>query len=168
MLLVFVVKFFQTTYPLWLNADIIDGPCKVNHQYPVDAKRFLTGCLQFPNAVLSIGWTTDAHATFNNGFYSEAVIKAMISSIYSNNVTNSITFPVRAGVAANSIQQLQELICKVNKTNKATLTIWSSPGDHVDIEKLEKLISCIGLNSVYLDVPMELSKQLKVINCCNK
>lgn len=88
----------------------------------------------------------------------------MILSIKNNNITNAhcITFPVRAGIATNSIEQLHDLICRMNKSHKATLTIWSSPGDYVNIDKLEELIACIGCDSVYLDLPAELFKQLKI------
>lgn len=155
----------QANYPIWLNADIIDGPCDSIHQKPLNANQFLSKCREFSHAVLSVGWTTDANATFNCSSYRANDIETMISSIKNNNITNKhcITFPVRAGIAANSIEQLYDLICRVNETHRATLTIWSAPGDHVNIDKLEKLISFIGFDRVYLDLPAELFNQLKII-----
>lgn len=157
--------FHQANYPIWLNADIIDGPCNSIHQKPLNANQFLNKCKDFPHTVLSIGWTTDANATFNRSSYRTNDIEAMISSIKNNNISNKycITFPVRAGIATNSIEQLCDLICRVNETHTATLTIWSSPGDYVNIDKLEKLICCIGFDRVYLDLPGELFNQLKII-----
>ena len=47
----------QLTFPLWLNADILQGPG--GNPHPVDADLFLDLCFQhFPSATLSIGYTT--------------------------------------------------------------------------------------------------------------
>lgn len=73
-----------------------------------------------------------------------------------------ITFPVRAGIAANSLNQLQTLVAAVNETNDSSLTIWSSAGDFVDVPKLRQLIFSFGLDRVYLDVPADLADQLEL------
>lgn len=151
------------TYPIWLNADIISGPVNQNDTIPVDPKRFFAGSLQFPQAVLSIGWTTRWSSDYNNGSYTPEEIDAMIVAIKQNNVTETgqpITFPVRAGIAANSHDELHSLVKAVNDTNDSTLTIWSSQNDYVDIEKLRQLIFSFGFHRVYLDVPEELSSKL--------
>ncbi len=48
----------QPDVPLWLNADIIAGPVNALSE-PLDAQLFLGLCRRyFPDAVLSVGWTT--------------------------------------------------------------------------------------------------------------
>lgn len=155
------------TYPVWLNADIVSGPVNQNKTIPVDPKRFLKGSSLFSKAVLSIGWTTEWKGEYNNGSYTAENIQAMLGAITENGVTNtgqSITFPVRAGIAANSEYNLQDLLRKINKTNKSTLTIWSSPNDYVNVGNLRKLIYNFGTDRIYLDVPKELSLQLNLQN----
>lgn len=153
------------TYPIWLNADIIPGPVNNTETVPVDPNRFFTGCIDFPNAVLSIGWTTRWGSDFKDGFYTDTQIEQMVDSIKKNNINDTnlpITFPVRAGIAANSDTQLHWLLRSINETNKSTLTIWSSANDYVDINKLRKLIFDFGLDRVYLDVPEEVSSKLNL------
>ncbi|XP_019895288.2 protein FAM151B isoform X2 [Musca domestica] len=158
-------KIPEMTYPIWLNADIISGPVNQNNTIPVDPQRFFAGSSQFPQAVLSIGWTTRWSSDYNNGSYTHQEIDAMVVAIRTNNVTETgqpITFPVRAGIAANSQEELHHLVKAVNGTNNSTLTIWSSQNDYVDVAKLRELIFSFGFDRVYLDVPEELSSQLNL------
>ncbi|KAH8352286.1 hypothetical protein KR084_003166, partial [Drosophila pseudotakahashii] len=155
------------TYPVWINADILSGPVDQNKTVPVDADRFFAGCMRYKQAVLSIGWTTNWGADFRDGEYTQDQCDAMLESLTANNVLSTgqgITFPVRAGIAANSQEQLHRLVAGVNETNESTLTIWSSAGDYVDVEKLRQLIFGFGLERVYLDVPEELASQLDLGN----
>ncbi|KAL7740320.1 hypothetical protein ACLKA6_018764 [Drosophila palustris] len=160
----------KMTYPVWINADIIAGPVEQNKSVPVDPARFFAGCMRYKQAVLSIGWTTNWGADFRDGEYTQSQCDAMLRAINDNNVTSTgqaITFPVRAGIAANSAQQLHNLVAAVNGTNESTLTIWSSANDYVDVERLRKLIFSFGVERVYLDVPEELSSQLDLGNTGN-
>ncbi|XP_030242060.1 protein FAM151B isoform X1 [Drosophila navojoa] len=153
----------KMTYPIWINADIISGPVEQNSSVPVDPPAFFAGCMRYKQAVLSIGWTTNWGANYREGEYTQAQCDAMLQAINDNNVTSTgqvITFPVRAGIAANSGTQLHNLVSAVNATNECTLTIWSSNGDYVNVAELRKLIFSFGLDRVYLDVPEELSSQL--------
>lgn len=156
-----------TTYPVWINADILSGPVEQNRTVPVDADRFFAGCMRYKQAVLSIGWTTNWGADFRDGEYTQQQCDDMLETLSENNVLSTgqgITFPVRAGIAANSEEQLHRLVAAVNETNDSTLTIWSSAGDYVDVDKLRKLIFSFGLDRVYLDVPEELASQLNLDN----
>lgn len=152
----------RMTYPVWLNADILPGPVNPT-SIPVDANFFLSASKNFSSAVLSVGWTTQWGPSFSEGAYNRSHVDAMIGAIQGNNITGSkheITFPVRAGIAAQSLSELQRLYSSLNGTNKLTLTIWSSAGDRVDIEKLRELIFDFGVDKVYLDVPEEVSSKL--------
>ncbi|GAB0089535.1 protein FAM151B [Sergentomyia squamirostris] len=154
-------------YPVWLNADIISGPVNNTSTKPVDADSFLAGCSNFPEAVLSIGWTTRWGRDFIAGFYTAEQIDKMSESIRKNDIPSSnhpITFPVRAGIAAQSLPQLTMLMREFNRTNTVTLTIWSSENDHVDVQRLRSLIFAVGIDKVYVDVPEDLLRQLDLGN----
>jgi len=77
-------------------------------------------------------------------------------------VENPITFPVRAGIAALSLPQLDHLYKSLNETNHITFTIWSSDADNVDVDKLRDMIFHFGLDKVYVDVPKNLSDKLQL------
>ncbi|EDW64460.1 protein FAM151B isoform X2 [Drosophila virilis] len=160
----------KMAYPIWINADIISGPVEQNNSVPVDPARFFAGCMRYKQAVLSIGWTTRWGANYRDGEYTDEQCNAMLQAINDNNLTSTgqaITFPVRAGIAANSASQLHNLVSAVNETNESTLTIWSSDNDYVDVAQLRKLIFSFGLDRVYLDVPEELSSRLDLGNTGN-
>ncbi|XP_030384866.1 protein FAM151B [Scaptodrosophila lebanonensis] len=151
------------SYPIFMNADIISGPVEQNKTVPVDPARFFAGCMRYKQSVLSIGWTTNWSGDHREGSYTQAQCDEMLEAIRWNNVLSTgqaITFPVRAGIAANSEEQLHQLVAAVNGTNESTLTIWSSEGDYVDVAQLRKLIFSFGVDRVYLDVPEALASQL--------
>jgi len=153
----------EMNYPVWLNADILSGPVNNQITLPVDPNIFLSTCKQkFPTAVLSIGWTTRWGNNFTEGHYNDEHIDNMTAIIKDNNVMNPLTFPVRAGIAANSDMQLKNLFIALNGTNNVTLTIWSSQDDFVNIPKLKELILNIGVDKVYFDVPKEVSDKLNL------
>lgn len=147
-------------YPVWINADILPGPVNNTNTIPVDADVFLQSCKDFTNAVLSIGWTTRWGKDFKEGSYEQSHIETMTSTVRNNSVKNDITFPIRAGIAANSKLELQNLYLDLNKTNDVTMTVWSSQDDYVDVEKLRDLILTFGVDKVYLDVPKDLEDKL--------
>lgn len=160
------LKLIDEKWPVdvWLNADIIQGP-QNDQKDPVDPVRFLSACQAYPNATLSIGWTTNWGSDFVEGNYNNAQIMAMKNAIVSNKVPEArspITYPVRAGIAALSKDNLMDMVSTFNATNDCTLTVWSSVGDSVDVEKLRDLIFSVGLDKVYVDVPEELSSQLRL------
>lgn len=93
----------------------------------------------------------------------QAQVNSMKEVIADNKVPQTkspITFPVRAGIAAQSKFTLQNLMEEFNETNAVTLTIWSSEGDAVNVEQLRDLILSVGVDKVYVDVPKDLEDQL--------
>lgn len=138
---------------MWLNADILKGPLNPTTT-PVNATEFLSKASAFANLTLSIGWTTSSTV---NASYTETETKEMLNVIQSSNVTQPITFPVRAGIAAESIDELENLLKNVSGS---TLTLWSSDGDSVNVTNLRKLISTAGLDKTYVDVPTSLLTEL--------
>ncbi|XP_018327446.1 protein FAM151B isoform X2 [Agrilus planipennis] len=149
-------KWSEIDFPVWINADIVPGPVNAT-TIPVDPTRFFEGCALFDDAVLSIGWTTNFGGSIKKGTYTKGHIQSMLNVIEENKPTQKITFPVRAGIAAESLGNMQLLLQSVANSS---LTIWSSEGDPVNVEHLKTLIMTIGLGSVYIDVPKDLFDQL--------
>lgn len=65
-----------------------------------------------------------------------------------------VTFPVRAGIAAQSADVLLDLVNRAG--NKATLTLWSKEDDPVDMDQLEHMVTLIGRERIYADLPFSL------------
>lgn len=152
----------KMNYPVWINADIYSGPLNNTQTTPVDAQVFFDNSKKLPNATLSTGWTTRWGSNFTDGQYTDNQIDEMIKGIKDNRIQNDITFPVRGGIAALSLPQLDRLFNSLNDTNPITFTIWSSANDNVDVEKLRKMIFHFGLDKVYVDVPKELEEKLRL------
>jgi len=150
-------------FPIWLNADIVKGPVNQTKTIPVEPNRFLNACTKYKNAILSIGWTTLWGPSYYDGGYTDLEIADMIAVIRNNNIVNRIiTFPVRAGIAANSSHQMVNLFKEISLQNECTFTVWSSPYDFVNISKLKQFILEFGLDKVYLDVPTDIRDQLNL------
>uniref|UniRef100_V9IDE0 Protein FAM151B n=1 Tax=Apis cerana TaxID=7461 RepID=V9IDE0_APICE len=155
------------TFPVFLNADILEGPTNATAT-PVDPKFFVTQAKTYPKYTLSVGWTTSYASSENNteniDRYTEQQVQRMINTLKEQQVTQPVTYPVRAGLAANDINVMKMLM--ENSTGSgiknATLTVWSSEGDKVNAEKLSQLIREIGVEKVYVDVPKELMDKLRL------
>ncbi|EZA62872.1 hypothetical protein DMN91_003152 [Ooceraea biroi] len=148
-------------FPIFLNADIISGPVNATAT-PLDAKAFLQGATKImPECTLSVGWTTryGKESNITEGRYSIEHINKMIDVLKGNHISQPVTYPVRAGLAANDIDVIKILLKNTTFTN-ATLTIWSSEGDSVDAAQLSKLIKSVGVDKVYVDVPQDLKSRL--------
>ncbi|XP_015108930.1 protein FAM151A [Diachasma alloeum] len=147
--------------PVMLNADILPGPFSEDDK-PVDADEFLQEAKEnFPESTLSVGWTTKYGITSLQftGSYTEEHIQNMIDTLERNKITQPITYPVRAALAADDIAVIKDLM-KRTKDYQPTLTIWSPIGDLVDREELSKLIKDIGVDKTYVDVPKIIRRGL--------
>jgi len=135
-------------FPLWLNADILQGP---GGSTPVDADRFLDLSTEyFPQATLSTGYTTSAE-----GQYTAEQMMEMFNTLNGKGIVAPVTLPLRASLTARSMLEVEQFLAKVEEDGSfpATLTIWGSASDNVDHENLDKLITEVGKNRIYLDVP---------------
>ncbi|XP_072749953.1 protein FAM151B isoform X2 [Anoplolepis gracilipes] len=149
------------TFPVILNADILPGPVNANTT-ALNAKDFLREANKtIPESILSVGWTTRYGKEFDitEGRYSSQQIQTMIDTLKENQVSQPVTYPVRAGLVAHDIDVIKALLKNTTFTN-ATLTIWSSEGDSVDAAKLSQLIRDVGVDKVYVDVPESLKSKL--------
>lgn len=169
-------SYDMNTFDTWINADILPGPVDNTATIPVDASRFFAAARRLGKATLSIGWTTRWGADFMEGLYTEAQVDAMVNAIRANGIDkagNPITFPVRAGIVANSATNMIRLYCGLKDTNDVTFTVWSSADDAVNVEKLREFIFTMGLDRTYVDVPDDLHRKLHLddnafSNTCKK
>ncbi|CAG9834884.1 unnamed protein product [Diabrotica balteata] len=149
----------KRNYPLWLNADILDGHFGTGTKTePVDAKIFFTYTEDVEQVTLSLGWTTCNNAP--GQAYGNIQIQEMIDIIRSNNVTNIITFAVRANLIANTHKDKMKELLHSTINNNSSFTIWSHHEDKVNIDSLKEVIAEFGVNSIFFDIPQELRDQL--------
>ncbi|XP_023930428.1 protein FAM151A-like isoform X1 [Lingula anatina] len=110
--------------PVWLNADILVGPNAAGSK-PVDAAEFISVIQQnFPQATLSIGWKTAWNNSSTNEGYTQAMVEEMAGICI--NLTQPITFPVRAIAVRPSWPQLKWLL---DQSLSYSLTIWTTAAD---------------------------------------
>ncbi|CAG4999250.1 unnamed protein product [Parnassius apollo] len=147
----------EVTFPLWLNADILPGPVNAT-SIPVDPLKFIALGAKHPRAVLSLGWTTNYGGNITLGEYSREQIGTMLRLV-NERVNQTVTFPVRAGLASNSQPVLLDLLRETASLN-STITVWSSEGDAVEVDRLRALILTVGLEKTYLDIPHDLAAKL--------
>merc|ERR1711934_710942 len=134
--------------PLWLNADILQGP---GGGVPVEGNDFLNVCKRiFPGATLSVGWTTGPE-----GQYSKDDFDKMRNLLLQHNVTSPVTLPLRASLAVNSVEPISEFLLQMENLNPfpLSLTIWTGASDQVDRNALHRFIELVGKERVFLDVP---------------
>jgi hypothetical protein len=102
--------------PIFLNADVIEGPGGPASRF--EAGAFIADCSRLcPEGVLSVGWTT-GHV--EGGRYTGEMIDRMLKAC--EGVEGSITFPVRAYYMRDSWGVLKRLLERPDHT----LTIWNS------------------------------------------
>jgi hypothetical protein len=177
-------------FPVWLNADVWKGP--VNSQVnPLDAARFIKTIREaFKKSsfqpTLSLGWTTNygqdsaaeghksensedkAKHVISSGQYSTEDVNTAIQSLKKHHVIgkksggSEITFPLRAGLAIHSEDQVEELLKEAGP--RSTITLWSAKEDpKIDVAKLEQFVDKIGRKRVFLDLPFPVPFTTSVI-----
>lgn len=143
---------------MWINAEILYGPISIAGEHPVNASQFLEGSKSIEKVWLSLGWAT-IYGPYILGQYSDQNINQMLDVLNQHNPKNRITFSVRAGLAEMRINTMKTL---VRKRKDFTLTIWSMDDDYVKIKYLRSLISSIGVDRVFIDLPDNIKSQLKL------
>lgn len=144
--------------PIWLNADILPGPCYDKICVPVDHFRFLSFCKKyFPKATLSISWTTGYNMTPADNYYNWSQVISMGKLV--SQISQPITFPIRAVLVKRSWEQIHWLL---DLSETFTITIWSSVSDKVDVQDLVRLRgSVLDKRRVFYDLPPSQEKAFK-------
>lgn len=144
--------------PIWLNADILPGPCYDKVCIPVDHIQFPALCKHyFPEATLSISWTTGSDMTRQENYFSWSQVISM--GKLASQIIQPITFPMRAVLLQRSATQID---CLLNLSHAFTITVWSSSRDKVEVKDLVVLWQRLSDHSrIYYDLPSEQDKAFK-------
>ncbi|XP_046663621.1 protein FAM151A [Homalodisca vitripennis] len=148
----------EVNFPVWVNADILRGPGIGPGKEVVDPHYFLRTCVtKFPLATISAGWAVNPNSSQTLS-YSSAHIDEMTSVLMDSHVVYPVTFPVHAGIAANSLDTLTSLVH--SSTVGTSLTLWAGEGQYIDYNKLRLLINTIGKDKVFVDLPQDMTSKL--------
>lgn len=139
----------QIKGPIWLNADILKGPNAGNPRVPKD--QFLAAIKDFPEATLSLGWSTVAKGSNYGLNYTMDMVREMHDVCKTLN--QPITFPVRAEQLVDSWDAFDWLL---KQSRGYTLTVWTSPTDNVTKSEMEYVKRQAEAARVYFDLPEEL------------
>ena len=119
---------------LWLNADVLQGP--LGPAPSIDAARFIADARAlFPDAVLSLGWTTGTPVgrggeDDNAPVYSAGMVAGMVAVCEAHGVV-AVTFPVRARYVEASWAVAGGLRDALEGEGRRgwSLTVWSNATD---------------------------------------
>ena len=141
------------TMPIWLNADILQGPNGRPSTKP--PAEFLKAVESFPDAILSLGWTTVSKGNNTNLNYTMAMVEEMDAICHE--LPQPVTFPVRAEQLRDSWEAFDWLL---RQSRGYTLTVWTAPQDNVTKEDMDFIKSQAELSRVYFDLPKKLMPEL--------
>ncbi|NXC09763.1 F151B protein, partial [Orthonyx spaldingii] len=135
--------------PVWLNGDILPGPCAPHA--PLDARAFLAAVTSAcPDATLSLGWATGCHhgqvPRLSPG-YEWAMVQDM--SRLCHCLSQPVTFAVRAALLPGSVPQLQWLL---QQCPRYSLTVWTGKEDMYSVEDLLFIRENFDKSRVYYDI----------------
>ncbi|NXQ22531.1 F151B protein, partial [Peucedramus taeniatus] len=139
--------------PVWLNGDILPGPC--GSCAPLDARAFLGAVTSScPEATLSLGWTTGCHrgqgavrALCLSPGYEWPVVQEMQRLCHP--LSQPVTFAVRAALVPGSIPQLHWLL---QQCHRYTLTVWTGKEDVYSVEDLLLIRENFDKSRIYYDI----------------
>ena len=159
-------EYHQVNFPIWINADILNGPGTNPFEKPtVDPDVFFqTLNSYFKDVCVSTGWSThDRILDGGQASYTDQHVDEMIALIARYDYPNGgraggYTFPLRAVMAQNSEPAMRRLLDEINPS---TITIWSGAGDVVDAQRMAEAMKAVGLQNVFLDVPEELENEIR-------
>lgn len=103
---------------------------------------------RYKKATISVGWTSSVKGRT----YNTRDVMKMINALRMYNIVSPVSFTLRAGPAANSYETIWKLL---NSYDSATLSLWASKRDKIDLTKLNKLVATVGPNRVYYSVPQK-------------
>ncbi|KAK5859370.1 hypothetical protein PBY51_020930 [Eleginops maclovinus] len=106
--------------PVWINADILQGPNCPDFLPPVNGTSFLQLVQEkFPNVTLSPGWKVACGLSIFDGTYTRAMVEEMYDMI--KDVPQKVTFPVHALLVRSGWQHISWLL---SQSSRFSLTLW--------------------------------------------
>lgn len=162
-----ITKDREAKNPIWFSADVLPGPCQKETFCgdAIDPHIFLSLCAKyFPSAILSVGWTTGKHISVEKDRYEWYFVQPMKDLLM--DVSQPITFPIRANMIGNSLEQITWLL---SLSDQYTLTIWSTTFDKPNMKDLVALRSKVqNKTKIFYDLPsdqeMKFLEELKQQN----
>nr|XP_020832554.1 protein FAM151A isoform X2 [Phascolarctos cinereus] len=142
--------------PVWINADILDGP-NVPIPAAVNATQFLSLVQEkYPDATLSVGWTTLYSSFTPNSTYTQDMIEKMHSLVEA--LPQKVTFPVRAVMARAAWSHFSWLL---SQSDRYSLTLWQSASDPVTVDDLLYIRKNSAIHQIYYDLFEPILSQFK-------
>ncbi|XP_036610231.1 protein FAM151A [Trichosurus vulpecula] len=142
--------------PVWINADILDGP-NVPLPVAVDATQFLSLVQEkYPDATLSLGWTTLYISLVPNSTYTQDMIEEMHRLVV--DLPQKVTFPVRAVMARAAWSHFSWLL---SQSDRYSLTLWQSDSDPVTVDDLLYIRKHSATQQIYYDLYEPVLSQFK-------
>lgn len=159
--------FFHSkiNFPIHLNAGVLEGPG--GKRGSIDGKQFIDETKRMNKLVLSLGWIVDSSANPDEAYKKEH-IEAMQKVLKDSKINTEdykdvpLNFHIEAYYALKSKDVLTEFYNSVKKTNPMTYTIHHQNIGDVKVEDLQAFITSYGVGNMYVDLPDDLRKKLKL------
>ncbi|XP_030061494.1 protein FAM151A [Microcaecilia unicolor] len=153
---VLVKKSSQIKRPVWINADIMNGP-NVFLNIAVNASRFLDLIQRkYPNVTISPGWMTLYLPVLSNKTYTWEMIWGMYDLV--KDLPQRITFPVRAVMIKPAWQYFNWLL---QQSDRYSLTLWQGELDPITVEDLLYVRDNSRAEEIYYDIYEPVLSQFK-------
>jgi len=166
----------KINFPVWINADIFaNGPVNATKK-PLDQTAFLDLAKNFTEyySVLSVGWTTRFNKDDSNvegekkssvkpilkGKYTTAMFHNAMKTISATGILKAVevTFPLRAAIAVQSVDEILKLVGEGGP--HVSITLWSPVGEKVDLAELNHLLTQVGKHKIYTDLPFSFNPDI--------
>ncbi|XP_068427527.1 protein FAM151A [Clinocottus analis] len=133
--------------PVWLNADILQGPNVPDFVPPVNGTRFLQLIQEkFPDVTMSLGWKV----AYAPPLFVETYTRPMVEDMYNmiKDVPQKVTFPVHALLVRSGWQHISWLL---SQSPRFSLTLWQGANDPTISDLLFVRENCHPIR-VYYDI----------------
>ncbi|KAL7386169.1 hypothetical protein ABVT39_004784 [Epinephelus coioides] len=133
--------------PVWLNADILQGPNVPDFVPPINGTRFLQLIQEkFPDVTLSPGWRVGYFPPHNVETYTRSMVEEMYNMI--KDVPQKVTFPVHALLVRSGWQHISWIL---SQSPRFSLTLWQG-SIHPNITDLLFIRENTHPTRVYYDI----------------
>ena len=157
MISLYCLLSLQLLRPVWLHADILQGPHGFKPR--VDKTRYFKHIKRlFPECTISLGWTTGTHTDLSLSGYSWDGVLDMYHAVMDAEVQQPIVISVRSSLIRNSVPQIKWLTDNL----KASVFIWQEEAERTAAEDLMHIAYRFAPEKSYWDIHnKDLSAYLK-------
>jgi len=141
--------------PIWLNADVVDGPR--NTKVGIDGNSFVSLSKELmPSSTLSLGWGNDGSIKFEEEMLTQTMVEAMFSLC--QQTLQPVTFPVRFGLVKKSWTNLKWLLD--HDKERFSLTIYHCKLDDISDQLAREVYALTKNYKVYYDLTYKTNEEL--------